>query len=184
MRIILTGAPGSGKSQKASLLASSLTPEFSLTPIGSELDTEHEVGQLADYRQELSMAMTRTIDHLEKDDVILYSSLLDSMAHSGARLTRIVTNQNVSDDEQLRWMLTSQIIAALLLDSFKHDLIFFVPGNDGTEFSKMVEIAIEKLLLEMQIGYTTLTNVEEAAKLVREYDKGRDNTVVEQQATG
>lgn len=159
MRIILAGAPGSGKSK----ILQQLPEELIAAPDRADGEERLQTGDLADYRTELAIAVSR----VEQEDGVAKHSLLDSVAHTAVRLDRMIRNKSVSDKELGRWIATAQLVVMLLQDSFKYDKVFFIPGNDGTEFAEQIEIALKALLEESQTNYT-LTSVDKAAKLVKE----------------
>jgi hypothetical protein len=135
MRIVLVGAPGAGKKELAQSLSNTL--DCSVYQTGFESDGETPVGMLADYRNELRMAIDRARAHLESENCIFVTSLLDSIAYSTYRTESLLRNEAPRELIQ-RWILVSDVITMLASDSFEYDLLFFVPlipDEDTDEFA-------------------------------------------------
>lgn len=181
-RLIIVGAPGAGKDAiRLELLnfkysQSEIKQAYHIHWFGSpaikSLD-DPAVGELADYRQELTIAVSRMQQAINQQYVIKNShaifthTLLDSLAHATARLYRMVNSGSVSDLELLRWEQTLQTISLIFMDSFKVDPIIFLPGNDGKPFSVDVEEALRILLKDWQIPHLELTSPEDTAIMIR-----------------
>lgn len=174
MRIILVGAPGSGKAKAVEAVLAVDTVEV----VGDfdELSMAYDVqiGDLADYRTEIALAGDRALQG-SRDGFFTYS-LLDSVAHIAVRLNRILRTEAASQDAKTRWLLTAHLVTTMLVDTFKADHVLYLPGNDGTDHSRKIEEALLELMDEMDIPYDTLTSPEEAATLVRKYGQRDGNT--------
>lgn len=155
--IVVVGAPGSGKSEIIQALASK-----------EEGLAEYAVGPLADYRYEVWLATQRVMASMkEKESTRVYfHSLLDSVAHSTVRVTRLIELED--DVELLRWQLTLHLIARMLIDSFRADKIIFLRGNDGQPFNKDVEDALAAALKEFNAEYVTVETPEQATQILQE----------------
>lgn len=164
MRIILVGAPGSGKRTKGRELRDALG-NVELHDVMGDLYGDLQLGDLCDYRTEVAIAT----DRVDLGSGIHTHSLIDSLAHSATRLHRMMELKNVSDQQLLRWQVTTGLISLMLVDSFRHDLIFFLKGNDGSEFGKTLEFALRATLEESELDFHELTDIEEAATLVRKH---------------
>lgn len=170
MKIILVGAPGSGKRTKGRELRDALNVE--LYDVMGDLYGELQLGDLSDYRTEVTIAT----DRLALEEGIHTHSLIDSLAYATARLHRMLDLKNVSDDQIMRWHAATAVIALMFVDSFKSDLIFFLDGNDRSEFGKTLEFALKSILEESNLSFHELTNIEEAATLVRKHGQGNVDT--------
>jgi len=151
MKVVLVGAPGTGKNE----LLCELVKRYKLSPWRSpNALLDQVVGQLADYRTELRLAISRAQNPTHD----LYDhSLIDSVAYTSTRYMNMLNNGTVSDEELFRWMMTFHMAALLLRDSFKADKVVFIPGNDGESFSKQIEEALLETLKQLKIEYDTLT---------------------------
>lgn len=168
MRIILVGAPGSGKRTKGRELRDALG-NVELHDVMGDLYGELQLGDLSDYRTEVTIAT----DRLALEEGIHTHSLVDSLAYTATRLHRMLDLKNVSEDQIMRWHAATAVVALMFVDSFRSDLIFFLDGNDGSEFSKSLEYALKATLEESELDFHELTTIEEAATLVRKHGQGQ-----------
>lgn len=167
MRIILVGAPGSGKRTKGRELRDALG-NVELFDVMGDLYGELQLSDLSDYRTEVTIAT----DRLALEEGIHTHSLIDSLAYSATRLHRMLDLKNVSDGQMLRWQAATGLVALMFVDSFRADLIFLLSGNDGSEFGKALEFALRTTVEESGIDFHELTTIEEAATLVRTHGQG------------
>lgn len=179
MRIVLIGAPGSGKQVIAEALAEATGKMLFL-------ELEHQElawGPMADYRLEAQTAMRRALNMPTLDDTIFKHTVLDSMAYSTRRLVLAV---EASDFENyIRYSNLVGFLSVVVSDSLQADYYFFCAGNDGEDFSDEIEEAlaysVEALDLPLIVlEGTDLQKAEQAVNIVKDdqevpVDAGRDS---------
>ena len=147
-KIILVGLSGVSKSKFVEYLG-----EIDWLLAEDDLkDCVYALDDMSDYRTELLIAVSR----MESQDMadIYLRSLIDSLAYTSARYRRMVEQNVVSEEEQFRWWLTVQTIAAIFRDSFRYDtVIYFAPmhTDDLTPFLQDVDEAYKTIFHEFQI---------------------------------
>lgn len=138
------GSKGAGKSQ----LLNNLSVENLYYT--EDLMTIDCPGSLADYRAELSLAVSRaTFFGWEEGKGIFESSLIDSVAYSALRYSFILNDGTGDENDLLRWMLTMHTSALMLRDTFTADAVIYVPGNDGEYFNQELESALAEVIYEV-----------------------------------
>lgn len=157
MRVVLVGAPGSGKTE----LVEALRDRFMVVRDPTlKISSSYALGQLADYRVELLVAAQRAhLDPPRKKRQLCCHSLIDSLTYSAVRVANMVKYVNVDEQTLERWWLTAYMISALFLDTFTADHVFFLPGHDNTSWSEQIENTLRETLESIEIKYVQLTGV-------------------------
>lgn len=162
MRIVIVGAPDTGKEELAKDLSQVLSCgyDLGLSAAGipwNTLDRDgYQLGRNADYRVEVKLAVDRVFAVAAYDKQVWHGiythTLLDSVAYSTLRLLSFQekeTSQYMAD----KWVFTTGIIGAMMRDTFKADHIFFLPGGD-----EEIEEALKATLEISDLEYTVLTD--------------------------
>jgi hypothetical protein len=136
MRITIIGAEDVGKQE----LAKALSSTFDLKTIfqTAELESipfEYSLGSLIDYRVELALGINRAFSMLTNPDAIFVGTLFDSLAHQYANYSRVVSSEATGEPENVRGYLTSALLYAILIDSYKADVTVFIPMKYGQSTS-------------------------------------------------
>lgn len=170
-KIVLVGSTGTGKGDLALQLAAKfhLDIQQGLPPF----EVDPAIGELADYRMEVFLAVARVMNQSQPSWHTVYThTLVDSMAYPGVRLQTLLNSDLLTPDDELRWNLTLHTNALMAHDSFASDQVLFLPGNDGTDFSRRLEEALKIVLEEMNTKYVvldpSLPHIEQAATIVEE----------------
>jgi hypothetical protein len=184
MRIVLVGAPGTGKDVFSNDLHQALKDKGFVLPIaGSSNDYMAHygkaVGALADYRIELSLAVRRAISMQDLENAIFEGSLLDSVAYSAARYKRLIDEDLVDDQVGYTWWLTMSLITSMLRDTFRADHVIYIKPANANEFKADINEALLAVMKELKIEYREvyedqLQDEESSAKLVEELIKEFD----------
>lgn len=151
--MVLVGTPGRGKSALAESIQGS---EWKIEDDSlSSIDPEHAVGDLMDYRLELWVASDRAIKMRAQAGakVIHTNSLLDSLAHATVRLSNASSGPAKYAE---RWMYMVALISEMVKDSFEVKTVIFLPGNDGSQFSKDLEDAYQEIFKWFNIQHETV----------------------------
>jgi hypothetical protein len=160
MRIVLVGAPGSGKEDLANAILAALVERGTpgIGPVGDAQEIVssmgYAVGPIADYRTELLVAVDRAFEMTvlgDDIDAVYTGTLLDNVAHTLVILSAGINSGAFSQGEALRWDLTSQLAYGMMIDSFKADHVFFLGGGE----SDLAEFYPE-LLSQVQVDYVEL----------------------------
>jgi len=168
MRIILVGAPNSGKEDLAIELADLLSIDkltFRRIKEGHTmiLDEPLAYGLDADYRTETLVAIERTFDMQRKDSCVFTHSLIDSVAYSALRLQRMLDWGGVRDETLMTWACTAQQNGNLLRDSFRHDFVFFLTKDYDTKKEKeqiILQESLEEVMDAFEIPFIELHNIQ------------------------
>jgi|SRR5581483_6264797 len=179
MKIVLVGCPDSGKSAFAQELVKK-HPHLNI--LKASLPFENlAFGEAADYRTEMYIAARRAArGEIELQNTIQTNSLIDSVCYAGVRLRNMLNSKSVLPRTTQNWALLLELFERFMQDSFRYDLIFFLPGHEEENtFYEDLEEAYS-IYLELEgLAFTTVTDplnfVEEAAKMVEEiYKKEND----------
>ena len=159
----LTGAPGSGKQDVAEKLRSFLnegTCADDCFEIAQDLaldlqDTEYrEFGFLADYREELQLAVWRATRLYKDQNLILTHSLLDNVAYSGLRLQALLEHDSTNQAEMARWGIVFDASLQMLVDAKNPELpVYLVPYTGDDEDSHDLENALRDVILTLELRY-------------------------------
>jgi hypothetical protein len=112
MIYVLAGAQGTNKLSVAEKLRAFLNEGecvdgcFS-TVLDPAIQTDYVVGFLADYRDELHLAVTRARKPSRDLNLIFTHSLLDNLAYAGVRLTGLFDQDPANTHEIARWVSSS-----------------------------------------------------------------------------
>lgn len=155
-RIVLVGAPGTDKFDLGADLADHLRYNLYFQNQYDELEGS-PLGALVDYRVELLLSLLRAKDMAKEDNSIHVGSVLDNLAH-----TCVYSADAIGVDEVTahRMMLTGGLTYAIVQDSFKADLIFFLPyQGEKTEdgFIEQLDNIYPEIFDEFQLQYVTLS---------------------------
>jgi hypothetical protein len=137
--IVLVGAPGTHREELALALAKELGSDWDVaaTKDFSWLGTHHpklskfSLGPITDYRVELSLALWRAFRMNGYRPTIFADSVLDNLAHSCVYGADSIEAGNPSEIQ--RNVLLSGMLYTLVQDSFRADLVFFIPFDGETE---------------------------------------------------
>jgi hypothetical protein len=173
MRIVLVGAPNSGKSRLASVLTQknqsmkrSAPPQDLDKIMGKEL----AYGMFTDYRVELKLAVDRALEMERLDHAVYTHSLIDSLAYTARRLNRIANHGGISEDLAVSWVNVLELVSSLAIDSFRSDFIFFVQGGNVEQYEALREVLDAFQLSYIEVDQVTAENVlnvaEDCAKMV------------------
>jgi hypothetical protein len=157
MRIVILGSPDSNKTA----LATALIRKMNLSnqyPVGNPGDyTEVDrlaVGDMADYRTELHLALLRQLDMQRFDSAVFTGTVLDNYAYALARVYRFAGNEAVSDETLITWAKTAELLALIVRDSFQADkVIFIAQGLEPDSFVLDLQDAIEASLKDFGITF-------------------------------
>jgi hypothetical protein len=137
------------------------------------------VGQLADYRKELSIAVSRAIYPSRLDLNVEYSvfplSLIDSFAYATVRYKTLLEQGIVTDEVLDTWWLTLSMISCMYRDSFKADKVYRVFNSSLSEedddcdlyFNSLLEEAFDAIL---DVDHLTVDQVIDTGSLQSEED--------------
>ncbi len=193
MKIVLLGAPFSGKSVVAKSLAKKLPGTTAIVDgyiekLGKATDEEY--GIVANYGMNLQAAVTRMTAEKEAaakhpDNIIVCGSPIESLVYNGLRVNRDIF-WNKDDEDVQRTLLTIGegasmglgVIVASVTDM--KELLFFLPLSEQQqqELGKSYEVALDKMLPEaiQSLGrpYVTLDGtkakkVKDAFQIATEY---------------
>lgn len=156
LRIVLVGAPGTDKFDLGADLADHFRYDLYFLNQYDELE-DSPLGALVDYRVELLLALLRAKDMLKEGNSIHAGSVLDNLAH-----TCVYSADAVGVDEVTasRLVLTGGLTYAIVQDSFKADLIFFLPyEGEATEdgFAEELDKLYPEIFDEFELQYVTLS---------------------------
>lgn len=160
MRIVLVGAPDTGKEKLANELSQILSCPYDAGLSAADISWNtldfkgYELGLNADYRVEVKLAVDRAFSIQAYDrqvwHVVYSHTLLDSVAYSTLRM---ISFQEKESSQYIvdKWMFTTGVIGAMMRDTFKADHIFFLPGGD-----EEIEKALQMILDMNDLEYTVL----------------------------
>jgi hypothetical protein len=157
MKYIIVGAPGTGKED----IAMKLQKETNLgATSGWFPGGEIPIGFLADYRTELYLASSRAISTTE--DIILWHSLIDSVAYASLRLTGLINFDSTNQQEMGRWGIVFDACLSMLTDGYNSDLTLYVPYKGDDQDSKDLDEALNATLNSFDIPFKTIDPQAEA----------------------
>lgn len=150
MRIVLAGAPDTGKLN----LANAICKQYSLgLETGVVIPKTYVLGRQADYRVELKLASDRAfVSQQHKTQAwhhVYTHSLLDSVAYSTLRLLDF-REKDATQYMIDKWIMTTGVIAAMMRDTFEHDHLLFLTGGDK-EISEMLVTVMDSAELKYTI---------------------------------
>lgn len=148
-RIVLAGAPGSHKLKFAYALRERFPNMVISDIVGEPGPDDPAVGMLADYRQEMWLAVARTQAMLnlydEGEQTIFVDSLVDSVAHASVRAAQFAGGDDIFN--ATTWGATLILTLAMLRDSFEADLVLeFPPQDDANEYVVQIEDSLVAIL--------------------------------------
>jgi hypothetical protein len=157
MRIVLVGAPGSGKEDLAWELRDAFQKKDQnlIGPVGDASEAGETVGPITDYRTELMIGVDRIFDMLhlgEGNDVVFTGTILDNVVHTLVHVAAATNAGAFSYGEELRWEWTTQLLYAMMLDSFKADHVFYLRGGEPEDLAGFYP----ELLDQVQVDYVEL----------------------------
>lgn len=126
-RIVLVGAPDTNKTKLMWLIAEANPHLIKQKPVDHE--RESAVGLLADYRTEIQIALDRVWFTELNEMSIATHSLIDSAAYSMLKYI-IAFDVNASETTLQSSLLASNVTVLFLRDTFRADLIAFLPSDD------------------------------------------------------
>lgn len=179
MRVVLLGAAGAGKDDLAKALVTRF-PELG-QPKGhptSLLPEGLAFGSLADYRTELTLAGLRALQ-ITSEEGLYTHSVLDNLGHEYVRFSELGNADLLDETETTRHFLLSGILYAMVVDSFKVDILIWVPQERGlitTSFDAAVDDFYPEVLDHFApTGYITYDPVAEPETALRTvYDAVRE----------
>lgn len=133
------------------------TSEYSLVQ-DPNLELGFAVGHLADYRAELKIAIDRALEHhteIPGTEIIVCRphSLIDSLAYAAVRVQQIINEGVGSERDSFVWQVTLATIGSLIVDSFKADLVIFLPIEPENPFEAAIELGIKEVLSQYNIPH-------------------------------
>jgi hypothetical protein len=157
MRVILVGAPDTGKSNLAQELHQALKArDVILVVSGSSNDYMatfgKAVGLLADYRVELSLAVRRAMAMSDIGNAIFEGTLLDNVAHAAAKYKRLLEDGGDEEVAYTQW-LTMTLCAKMVRDTWKSDYIIYIHPSDAEPFKADVNEGLLTMLRELNLDY-------------------------------
>jgi hypothetical protein len=164
VRVIIAGSTDSGKLELADAIRKELPHLSTVREVGEGHD--FAVGDLADYRVEAWLASNRTIKQLETDNIIMTHSILDNIVYTSIRLHRGLTNQTLDQSSTLALSSMLATFMFFLLDSFKHDVLFFLPTDDE-QSAVFVDLLEEADLSYIVLDDDPKTNATNAIDIIR-----------------
>jgi hypothetical protein len=174
MRVVLVGAPDSGKNSVAQELIKQNLVQKSLGHPVEILDPylEVAVGELADYRVEVLLAARRAFLQAEEDVVFTHTSV-DNIAYAAQRASTLL-HIDEGSPEAATAAAVLKLVADMFIDSFRGDVIIFLTGNDGTEYGQELENLLEYALDDFNIDHTVVEEdfperLEKVVEIVRQY---------------
>jgi hypothetical protein len=154
-KIILVGKPGRGKS-----LAATRWPDYKLYE--AQHVNNYALGELADYRLELLLATERMLLHLNDQDIVMTTSLVDSVAYPLTRIVGMSNSGSVSAMELDRWTCTVATNLLIFRDSFESTKVYTLfdePAKTG-DFYDDLEDNLLTVLKEYNIDYELLNSLD------------------------
>jgi hypothetical protein len=105
------------------------------------------VGRHADYRTEIQLAVGRARDSwMYRDANAMFShTLLDSSMYTIIRLADLVVDEDPEAPEFQRWLLTTDVISQIVRDSYRTDLLLYLPARETDWFVETVEDGLERV---------------------------------------
>lgn len=204
MRIVIIGAPFSGKSALAKAIAKKLPGRSAIVDGYIEKlarETDETYGVIANYGMNLQAAAARlTAEKVAKvkdtDHIIVCGSVIESLVYNGLRVNRdLFANK---DDEELQKVLLTfgegasmglGVIVATVMDP--QELVLFLPLSEKVKEEhggRSYEIAIDKMLPEaissLNRPHITLTGTprekaKQAIHVINEYQQYLDEREAE-----
>lgn len=174
--IVLVGAPGTNKQEIGRALQEQL-PHYWFEDVADK----YLRGSLTDYRVEIHNALDRAQAMVSCVPSIYINSVLNNLAHV---CVYSADAKGVDERTAMRLVITSSLIYALVQDSFKADLIFYIPyQGEATEdgFVEELDQLYPQIFEEFSLPYVQLSgtleeNIEQAIKEV-ESRLANDTTV-------
>jgi len=116
------------------------------------------MGDVADYRTELSLALLRQAEMEQYKDAVFTGTVLDNYCYALARLFRYGGSDASTEKEIATWAKTADILSVIMQDSFKADKIVLItnPLHDDP-FLLDLEEAMVGTLDELSIVHEVIT---------------------------
>ena len=111
------------------------------------------LGTLSDYRVEVALATWRAFEMLENDHALFSYSLLDNLAYHYISYSDHVSAGTIDDAENARGYLTSGLLYAMLVDSFRADVIVYIPLSDDAMTNSYGSVLDEFFVEAMDQGF-------------------------------
>jgi hypothetical protein len=179
MRIVLMGVPDSGKEELGYELMK-LYPRFQprllgsatnlLTRTYSNLDKIPALAELADYRVELFLSLSRALEMREFEDAIFVGSVLDNCAYHYVNYEDFVRSGIEDEALDTRYYLTAATLYATMIDSLSADLLVHLPMAEDTpttEYESRVDQFFGTIIEEFgMLVVTAVGSADEKLKLV------------------
>ena len=150
MKILLLGAPGSGKTKFAKKLAQEKKLKiFDKLPQSYIKRTGLALGEISDYRSDFMFVSEILLKEYKNQDTdyVITAGPLYSYAHFAYKANFIDTEQKKFD---ILWMMMA--MSKIALDSLWYDEIYYLPYKKEEEsFSFYMDINIQNMMRELYI---------------------------------
>ena len=148
MKYVIVGAPGTGKEE----VGRKLWVKTDIEPVNVKTD---DIGFLADYREELSLATSRALFPGD-DPSIQYHSLIDSVSYAALRLTGLLNYDRENQEEIARWAVVFDACVIMLNDGYDADTTLYIPYKGDDQDSKDLDEALRATLDAVPIAYKVI----------------------------
>ncbi len=127
------------------------------------------MGDIADYRTELSLALLRQTEMERYDDAVFTGTVLDNYCYALARTVRYANSPATSDKTLMTWIRTAELLAMIVRDSFKADKVVFITNPlQEDDFLIHLEEAIAATLEDLEIDHVEITAGFDPVKIVED----------------
>jgi hypothetical protein len=161
----LLGAPDTNKQDIAEKLRAYLNEGYDIVQDLALDYPNGDFGFLADYREELLLAVHRATRSVKDQDLILTHSLIDSVGYAGLKVKDLLEQDDTNPDV-IRWGATFNVILQMLMDGFKVDHLLYIPYEGDDSNSIDLDAALVDILDTLDMDYTEIDPSEEAAKWI------------------
>jgi energy-coupling factor transporter ATP-binding protein EcfA2 len=173
MRIGLIGAPGSGKTALAHLLAETLGHEETLVLDGYvedvEVDFDYKMGRFATYIGNIAIALRRhQMERAYQDrfkTLISCGTVVDTAVYMAAEATLVA---DPGEDHFARRHISSLAVLSCMVDDlFTYDFVFYLPNLTEPEdpFERTVATELRTGLEVFEVPYITLAYDDDGERL-------------------
>jgi hypothetical protein len=160
-RIVLVGAPDSGKT----LLAEKIRDRNPHLTRQKPMDLDAAFGLMADYRVELQVALDRMWFIQDEEFSVSTHSLLDSAVYSLMKLQMAIETGH-SETSIRAAEITALVAISILIDTFRYDVICFLPGGDEEISTGLLDILAFENLPYIEMSGNADVDADEITRLV------------------